>query len=113
MVTQLCRHLLTISKDMWEHPEYYESKKVKLCSIVWEMPVGFDDIFVDEVQEEFASRRLIIREEASKCDALLNDFISKHLDFPNLQFKATKYNDVLGLIERSQYYSQIKEQYYL
>ena len=112
-VTQLCRHLLAISKDMWEHPEYYESKKVKLCSIVWEMPVGFDDIFVDEVQEEFASRRLIIREEASKCDALLNDFISKHLDFPNLQFKATKYNDVLGLIERSPYYSQIKEQYYL
>ena len=111
-VTQLCRHLLAITKDMWLHPEDYDGKEVKLCSVTWEMPDGFTDIFVDEVQAEFASRRSVIREEARKCERLLNGFISEHLDIPNLKFEALRYNDILNLIENSPYCSRIKKQYY-
>lgn len=112
-VIQLCRHLLAISKDMWKCPKFYENKKVKLCSITWDMPDGFTDIFVDEVKAEFDSRRKTIREEAGRCKILLNDFITEHLDFPNFSFEALKYNDVIGKLETSPYYSKIKEQYYL
>lgn len=98
---------------MWKCPKFYENKKVKLCSITWDMPDGFTDIFVDEVIAEFDSRRKAIREEAGRCEILLNDFITEHLDFPNLSFEALKYNDIIGMLEKSPYYSKIKEQYYL
>ena len=77
------------------------------------MPDGFADIFVDEVIAEFNSRRQIIRKEADKCESLLNDFISEHLDFQNLGFETIKYNDIIGQIQNSPYYLKIKEQYYL
>ena len=112
-VTQLCRHLLAISKDMWERPRFYEKKTVKLCSVTWDMPDGFTDIFVDEVIAEFAFRRKTIREESHKCEILLNEFISEHLDFQNLGFETITYNDIIGLLENSPYYLKIKEQYYL
>ena len=112
-VTQLCRHLLSICKDMWKNPRFYEKKTIKLCSVTWDMPDGFTDIFVDDVIAEFDSRRRIIREEADKCESLLNDFISEHLDFQNLGFEAIKYNDIIGQLENSPYYLKIKEQYYL
>lgn len=112
-VTQLCRHLLAISNDMWKTPRFYEDKKVKLCSITWDMPDGFTDIFVDEVIAEFNFRRRIIREEANRCERLLNEFLSEHLDFQNFGFEAIKYNDIIGQLENSPYYLKIKEQYYL
>ena len=112
-VTQLCRHLLAISKDMWRCPKFYENKRVKLCSVTWDMPDGFTDIFVDEVIAEFDSRRKTIREEASRCEILLNDFITEHLDFPNLSFEAIKYNDIIDQLVDSPYYQRIKKQFFL
>ncbi len=112
-VTQLCRHLLAISKDMWKCPRFYENKEVKLCSITWDMPDGFTDMFDDGVIAEFDSLRKTIREEAGRCEILLNDFITEHLDFPNFSFEALKYNDIIGKLEESPYYLKIKEQYYL
>lgn len=112
-VTQLCRHLLAISNDMWKSPGFYEDKNVKLCSITWDMPDGFTDIFDDEVVSEFAIRKKIIREEADRCAILLKDFISEHLAFQNLDFETIKYNDIIGQLENSPYYLKIKEQYYL
>lgn len=66
------------------------------------------DIFVDEVVSEFAIRRKIIREEADRCEMLLKDFISEHLDFQNLGFETIKYNDIIGQLENSPYYLKIK-----
>ena len=112
-VTQLCRHLLAICKDIWKCPKFYENKSVKLCSVTWDMPDGFTDTFADEVIAAFDSRRKAIREEAGRCEILLNDFITEHLDFPNLSFEAVKYNDIIDQIADSPYYLKIKEQYYL
>ena len=112
-VTQLCRHLLAISKDMWLNPESYEKKNTSLCSVTWEMPEGFTDIFVDEVQEAFASRKEIIREEAKKCEDLLNSFISEHLSPLSLRFESMTYNAIVDRLIDSPYYSKIEEQYFL
>ena len=112
-VSQLCRHLLAISNDMWNYPDYYKHTNVKLCSVTWEMSVDFAQGFDDNVQAEFAARRKTIQKEAQECELLLNDFIFNHLPFPNLVFETVNYNDIIGQIDQSPYYSRIKECYYL
>ncbi len=113
-VTQLCRHLLAISKDMIKgNKKYYQQKQVRLISVTWDMPDSFLSLFPKEIAEEFKNRRSIIREEAKKSEAFINDFIKKHLDFHNLEYKAIKYNDIIGEIKDSQYVERIKKQYFL
>lgn len=111
--TQLCRHLLAIVNEMYEHPESYGQKNVRLWSLIWEMPDDFTDIFIDEIQSVFAARKEAIREEAHRCDILLNEFISYHFPSLNLKFEAVRYNDIIEQIEKSPFYSKIKERYYL
>lgn len=112
-VTQLCRHLLAISKEMSKRLKSYEGKKVKLWSVTWDMPDSFIEPFPDEIREAFELRRNNIREEAKKCETLLNGFISEHLGFENLSFEKINYNDIIYQLEGSEYYIKIKEQYYL
>lgn len=112
-VTQLCRHLLAVSKDMWVKPKYYAQKRIQLCSVVWDMPDSFIDLYTEDVAEEFVRRRKIVRAEAVKAEHVLNEFINAHLNFVNLVFRAIKYNDILNEIQDSRYYSKIKEKYFL
>lgn len=112
--TQLSRHLLAISKDMWMKPKSYYKKNVKLLSVTWDMPDSFIRLFPkNEISEEFIQRRNVIRDEASSAEQILNKFIKDHLDFENLEFKAIKYNDIIKDIETSPFFSDIKQRYFL
>lgn len=112
-VTQLCRHLLAVSKDMWMKHKYYAQKKVQLCSVVWDMPDSFIYLYTDDVAEKFERRRKIIHEEAVKAERILNEFISRHLDFDNLEYKSIKYNDIIADLNDSPFIKRIKLKYFL
>ncbi len=112
-VTQLCRHLLAISKDMLICNKWYKNKQVKLCSVIWEMTHSFSDYFPEDIRLYFDSRKELIKKEARKSEILLNDFIERHLDFPNLSFETIKYNDIIDLLKNSPFYQKIKKQYFL
>ncbi len=112
-VTQLGRHLLAVSKDIWLSPKAYENKHVQLLSVTWEMSDSFISLFPDEIAEEFKNRRIVIREEAERSEAFINGFIKEHLDFANFEYKAIKYNDIIDEIKDSQYVKPIKKQYFL
>lgn len=112
-VTQLIRHLLAISKHMWKNPKYYSDKQVNLISVVWDMPESFAEMFKEDVKEVLIQRRSVIREEAERCEKLLNDFIQEHLPMKNLHFKALKYNNILDQISDDKLRSKLKNQYFL
>lgn len=97
-VTQLCRHLLAISKDLWKQPKRYHDKEIELLSVTWEMPDSLIVTYDKDIQEEFLERRKIIQDETIKCEQLLSKFIEKHLQFDNLKFKTFKYNDLIDLL---------------
>ena len=113
-VTQLCRHLLAVSKELWRSPKQYQEREVHLQSICWEMPDSFMASLSDEERKEFIVRRGIIQEEAIRCERLLNGFINQHLQFCNLEFNAIKYNDLIGSVHlQHELREKLKKQYYL
>lgn len=112
-VTQLFRHLLAISKHIWKNPKYYSNKQVNLISVVWDMPDSFIMLFEDEVAETLKKRREIVREEAKRCETLINAFIQDHLQAMNLQFQAIKYNDIIEEITDTELNNKLKQQYFL
>lgn len=113
-VTQLCRHLLAISKELWMRPRYYQKKDVQLLSITWEMPDSLISTYSEDIREEFLARRISIREDSIRCERLLSGFIEKHLQFDNLVFRTLKYNDLINQIPmRLDLREKLKEQYLL
>ena len=112
-VTQLIRHLLAISKHMWKNPKYYCDKQVNLISVVWDMPDSFAAMYEGEIENALIQRRTIIRNEAEKCEKLLNDFIQEHLPMKNLVFKAIKYNNIIDQISDDELRSKLESQYFL
>lgn len=112
-VTQLIRHLLAVSKHMWRNPKYYCNKKVNLISVVWDMPDSFIMMFEAAVAEALIQRREIVREEAERCEKLLNEFIQEDLRMNNLQFKAIKYNNIIYQISDPVLRSKLENQYFL
>lgn len=112
-VTQLFRHLLAISKHIWKNPKYYRNKQVNLISVVWDMPDSFIMHFDNEVKAALYNRRQAIREEAQRCESLINDFIQNHLQPINLKYKSIKYNDVINEITDTELNNRLKQQYFL
>lgn len=112
-VTQLCRHLLAISKDIIKTPRYYRGKDVMLISAVWDMPDSFLRLFTDEECDILSSRRQVIREEAAKSEIFFNQFIDKHLPDMSIKYRAIKYNDIIEHILDQQLLTKLKQQYYL
>lgn len=112
-VTQLGRHLLAISKDIWLTPQEYENKQIQLISVTWDMPDSFLALLKDGTKEEFKRRRTAIRKEAEESEPFINNFIKEHLGFDNLTYKAIKYNDIIDEIKESQFVEHIKEKYFL
>lgn len=112
-VTQLCRHLLAITKDIWKSPKEYQNKNVRLISVTWDMPYAFLKRFPPELADIFEKRRQVIREEAHKSERFLNDFINEHLFLLNLKYQAVKYNDIIAEITEPIILARLKEKYYL
>lgn len=112
-VTQLCRHLLAISKDILKTPEDYRGKDVLLISAVWDMPDSFLKLFTEEEREILTLRRQTIREEAVKSELFFNEFINQHLSDIGIKFRAIKYNDILNLILDQRFVASLKQQYFL
>lgn len=112
-VTQLCRHLLAISKDIRKSQKEYQNKSIRLISVTWDMPNTFIDGFPQEIAEEFKERRKVIREEAIKSERFLNDFINENLCSLNLKYQAVKYNDIINEISEPNILARLKEKYYL
>lgn len=112
-VTQLCRHLLAISKDIQKAPKLYRGKDVLLVSAVWDMPDSFLMLFADEERKILSLRRQTIREEATRSELFLNDFINRHLHDMNIKYRAIKYNDITDQILDQQLLAKLKQQYYL
>ena len=77
------------------------------------MPDSFISLFPDDIAEKLKDRRAVIREEAKRSETMFNDFIRKHLGFDNLEYKAIKYNDIIGEISDKKYLDRLKQQYYL
>ena len=98
---------------MWKNPKYYCDKQVNLVSVVWDMPDSFAEMFEKEVADAMKQRRSIIRQEAEKCEKLLNDFIQEHLPMKNLFFKAIKYNNIIAQISDDELRSKLESQYFL
>ena len=112
-VTQLFRHLLAISKYIWKNTKYYSNKQVNLISVVWDMPDFFIKLFDEDVADALKKRRDLIRDEAQKCETLINDFIQKHLQPMNLKFRSIKYNDLIDKITDTELNNRLKQQYFL
>lgn len=112
-VTQLCRHLLAISKDMWKNPKQYRNKKVMLYSVTWYMPDSFLKLYPQDIANQFEDRRTKIYEEAKKCEEFLNEFIKQHLGFADFEYRSIKYNDIITDLNDSMYLNRICKQYFL
>ena len=112
-VTQLCRHLLAISKDILKLPKSYRGKDVMLISAVWDMPDSFLKLFTEEESEILSLRRQIVREEAVRSEVFINEFINKHLPDMGIKYQALKYNDIIDLILDQRLLASLKEQYFL
>lgn len=112
-VTQLCRHLLAITKDIQKDSKQYRGKEVMLISAVWDMPNSFLMLFADEEREILSLRRQIIREEAMQSEVFFNEFINMHLPDMSIKYRAIKYNDIIDQIIDQQLLAKLKQQYYL
>lgn len=112
-VTQLSRHLLAISKDIWANPNLYHNKEIRFISITWEMPDSFLHLLPSEIAKEFEQRRKKIEVEANKSVYLFNSFIKKHLHFKNFEYLTLTYNEIIKDIRNNKYLSQLKQRYFL